>query len=286
MEQTRLDGWKILFMSEVQDAGPILKRLLDAAREFQNRESAQNPSADDLNRLLYEADFKEGERPRWVNVQEWARQAHAKARENQFKAAAFEIYRLAYTVGQAGEWLGRTFTIKESDAVALMSLDYDPQQVDAQDLKSWRIQAPTLPQGDSIVGITAVELKALFPIVRKIVVRATLPREIAKPFREAGLELRLVDCPGAALTQPTFPYFPSDTVVCSHELKDVDAVLALLNAKNPGESRQFHRLTVAGSGGPRRRNGSWPSSAGSTYCPTTRTSPPGCVTHWPTVPGP
>jgi len=235
VNETQLSGWKISFMSEVQDAGRILRRLLTEARDLQNREVTQNPAGADLNRALYEAEFGEGQRPPWIKALEWAKQAHAKARANQFKAVAFEVYRLAYTVGQATEWLGREFSVKEPDAVALMSLDYDPQEVYSQDLAQWRVQVPDVPRNGAIDGVTAKELKALFPVVRKIVVNATLPTLIAAPLGEVGLDVRMVDCPGAGADGTNF----RDGILCAQELKDVDTVFALLNAKNPGENRQF-----------------------------------------------
>ena len=142
---------------------------------------------------------------------------------------------MAYTVGQVGEWLGREFSIQEADALTLMSLDYDPQEVYSQDLAQWRVQAPTPPRSGAINGISAKELKALFPIVRKIVVSATLPALIAAPFGQAGLDVRIVDCPGAGADGTNL----RDGILCAQELRDVDTVFALLSAKNPGENRQF-----------------------------------------------
>jgi hypothetical protein len=234
--QTQLDGWKVVFLSEQAEAAGILRRLLAEARDQQNREGFGQGGDADLHRRLLEAEFGENERPRWAKAQEWAVLAHAKARAKQFKAVAFEVYRLAYTVGQAAPWLGREFDLTEPDAIRLMSLDYDPQEVFQRELAQWQVRAPEVPTGKALAGIPPAGLKALFPIVRKILVTATLPPAVAAPFGgPGGVDVRLVDCPGAGADGSNF----RDGVLCARELRDVDTVFALLNAKNPGENRQF-----------------------------------------------
>ena len=130
-------------MSE-KDAGFVLRRLLDQARQLQNQEES---SASALNALLSDAEFGEDQRPRWSQALAWAREAHAKASADQFKAVAFEVYRLAYTVGQAPDWLGQKFGVPEEAAIALMSLDHDPREVYATDLSRWRSPVPAAPGG-------------------------------------------------------------------------------------------------------------------------------------------
>jgi hypothetical protein len=234
--ETQLEGWKVLIMSELNDAGRVLKRLLAEARDKQSKESYGQQGDSDLHQLLFDAEFAEGERPRWAKAQEWAVRAHAKARAKQFKAVAFEVYRLAYTVGRAVPWLGREFELSETGAIQLMSLDYDPHEVYQRELKQWQMPVPQVPAGNTLVGVPRADLKGLFPIVRKIIVKATLPAFVAEPFGgPTAVDVRLVDCPGAGADGSNF----RDSVLCAQELKDVDTVFALLNAKNPGENREF-----------------------------------------------
>ncbi len=229
--QTQIDERKVVFMAEATDAARILRRLLLEARNEQNREKLTR-----LDPLLYDAEFEESMPPRWVKVQEWAKAAHAEAKGRQLKTIAFEVYRLAYTVNHAGDWVGREFVLSDdASALALLTLSEDRLHHD-RPLSEWKVQVPKAPRGDLLTGLSPDDLRALFAVVRKVHFRVTLPPFVAESYGSPDtLDARVIDCPGADADDSNF----RDSVLCAHELQEVDTVVVLTNAQRPGQKRAF-----------------------------------------------
>lgn len=170
---------------------------------------------------------------RWSVAQKWASDVHAKCNGRGLKALAFEIYRLAYAIGQGRSYLGREFAITDKQAAELMSLKFDPTKMFELPLESLRGEFAAAPTAPDLRDLPLSKIEVLFPLVEKIRVKAKLPAGIREFFGKGAV--RLVDCPGAGADGSNY----RDGVLCAQELQNVDSVLVLLSARNPGQNREF-----------------------------------------------
>jgi len=227
-ELADLGDYRVVIMDEPIVATRLMHQFAQTARGLVSAE------ADRLGQELQATLQSLSEaRIRWAVAQKWASDVHVKCKGKGLKALAFEIYRLAYAVGQGRAYLGREFTISAEQATDLMSLKNDPATMFDRPLDSLRGEFSPAPQDADLSKHAASKIELLFPLVEKIKVKARLPSRIREFFGQG--HMRLVDCPGAGADGSNY----RDGVLCAHELQHVDSVLVLLSARNPGQNREF-----------------------------------------------
>ncbi|MFM9960723.1 MAG: hypothetical protein ACKV2Q_05805 [Planctomycetaceae bacterium] len=226
--ESRLRDWQVQIV-DVQSANLILDRLLKAAVGLMQLEWRDGLPL--LNRAL-----DEKSPTRWVDATNWALQAHAPEHTEKLQAVAFEVYRFALVYEKARKLAGKVLVASAQHADRLMTLQFDPQQFYSGNLRDLRLSLPTITDNFSLDALTDEQVLALFPVVRKIIVSVDLPDPVADCITsDREINFQIVDCPGAGADGTSV----RDEMLCALELRETDGIVALIDARNPGDSRDF-----------------------------------------------
>jgi hypothetical protein len=228
LQEARLRNWRVQIVDRAT-AELILSRLLSiaagllelewpAGRELLRR--AQNPKSPSL----------------WTDAVNWAIAARAKEHTPKLRAVAFEVYRFARIFEQLLHQSGCVLPVSEAHAHRLMTLEDNPGEIYDGDLHA----IPRLASGSgelSFERFTDNELRAVFPAIRKILVDADLPNEVANRITTNWqLNFQLVDAPGSGADGSSI----RDEAIAAVELRNVDIVLAVTNSRLPGDNQDWN----------------------------------------------
>jgi energy-coupling factor transporter ATP-binding protein EcfA2 len=223
VQGTQLRDWRVRIVDR-DTAEKILLSLLRTAASILEKEGKSD-------RDLLQRAMDRNSPTHWIDAVNWALAARGELTK-EIKAVAFEVYRFARVVEQLLEHSGKVFSISQSQAERLMTLDFDPNLVYECDLST----LPRLSQKSRELAFEAMsddDLRAVFPAVCKIQVEADLPDAVADLItKDEQFDFQIVDCAGFHAEGSSI----RDSTICSVELQNVDAVLAIIDSRLPGEN--------------------------------------------------
>lgn len=228
IQETRLRDWRVRIVDS-NSANLILGKLLATGAAL-----IQHEWQDGLSLLQRAQDEKSP--TRWIDATNWALKAHAPEHTEKLQAVAFEVYRFARVYEQARKLAGKVLVASAAHAERLMTLEFDPQEFYSGNLRDLRLSLPEVTDDFSFGALTDEQVAALFPVIGKIMVNVDLPDDVADCIStNPVINRKIVDCPGAGADGTSV----RDETLCSVELQEVDGVVALIDARNPGDSRDF-----------------------------------------------
>lgn len=223
LRETRLRDWRVRIVDR-ETAEQILLSLLRTASSLLEKEGKGN-------RDLLRRAMDRNSATHWIDAVNWAMSARAEL-TREIRAVAFEVYRFARIFEQLLMHAGQVFSISQQQADRLMTLDFDPDLVYDCDLST----LPTLSRKGRDFAFDAMsddDLRAVIPAVCKILVDADLPDSVADLITdEQQFDFQIVDCAGFHAEGSSI----RDATICSVELRNVDAVLAVIDSRLPGET--------------------------------------------------
>lgn len=224
LPETRLRNWRVRIVDR-EAAEQILSSLL------RNGASLMEKYGKGDREQLRRAQDRQSP-THWIDAVNWAIAIRKSEPVRELRAVAFEIYRFAKVFEQLLTHAGKVFAVTEEQAHRLMTLDFDPNQVYDCELQT----LPTLSaKGRDLAfeSMTEGDLRAVFPTICKILVDVDLSDAVANLIStDRQLNFQLVDCAGFNADGSSI----RDSTICSVELRNVDAVLAVIDGRIPGDN--------------------------------------------------
>lgn len=224
LPETRLRNWRVRIVDR-ETAEQILSSLLrngaSLLEKYGKGDREQLRRAQDRQSPTH-----------WIDAVNWAIAIRKSEPVRELRAVAFEIYRFAKVFEQLLTHAGRVFDVSEEQARRLMTLDFDPNLVFDCELQT----LPTLSTKGRDLAFESMaegDLRAVFSAICKILVDVDLPDAVANLIStDRQLNFQLVDCAGFNADGSSI----RDSTICSVELRNVDAVLAVIDGRLPGDN--------------------------------------------------
>lgn len=221
--ESQLENWRVEMMNTA-DLKNIRDKLLKEAKGLAGLEGIHWPST-----------LENSERLDWNDVLVFTRETHPKARANKLKSVCFELYRLVYVYNGGSKHFGIEYPINQDQAKKLMTLDYDPKDVD-KPLDEFDLSLSSFDDVTDIFCLSVESLSKFFGLVKKITVDVRSTPAAFDRFSASGMqEFLFVDCPGYGADTSSI----RDQTLCAVELENIDCILVFLNALTPGSSREY-----------------------------------------------
>jgi hypothetical protein len=224
LQETRLRDWRVRIVDR-ETAEQILAGLLRNGAALVERYGMG-----DREQLRRAQDRRSP--THWIDAVNWAIAIRQSEHNRELRAVAFEIYRFAKVFEQLLTHAGKVFSVSEEQARRLMTLDFDPKLVFECELHT----LPTLsPKGRELAfdSMTEGDLRAVFPAICKILIDVDLPEAVANLISpDPQMNFQIVDCAGFNADGSSI----RDSTICSVELRNVDAVLAVIDGRIPGDN--------------------------------------------------
>ncbi len=234
--ETTFDNWRVRFMDKIR-IDEIFALYFNAFVEASLRSTTLKEELDKLRKIRAQrAGYSHF--GYWNEILKWAVDVYNnQTLEDSTRLLALETYRIAGVVSQAQSWFGKEVVVSEEQALQLMT--FPNVQKTTTNLKyDGFVVIPSFPdsaKNPTENNLNAEALKAFFNIVHKISVDVKVPRKVFETYSKYGNSYCFVDCPGYGAARSPI----RDRILCFAELQDVDAVLVLLDSRNPGHRCDF-----------------------------------------------